>query len=310
MGFDPDQFNVGIDASVALVSLVLALYPHFTRRRNRATTHMFAALCVANAAMALADLVSWVFPLPLSEGQAALVLVGNFVFNGAVAFLFLFFARYVRAFLAERIEERAGTGDGPAARGVVSGQGRFPAVQLMRAVAAVYFVGCAISLHNHMFFGVASDTRFYRGELFWLAQVFVVALYAYSFFVIVLNRRALRRSEAWTLASYVLVPALAEVVQLANFGLALVNLGVLVSLVAMLMFIQTRRDVEMARRERAIASERLALIANRIQPDDIYRQLDEVRELCASDPDAAAERIGEFSAWLRERMRLLRGTGR
>ncbi len=166
MGFDPDQFNVGIDASVALVSLVLALYPHFTRRRNRATTHMFAALCVANAAMALADLVSWVFPLPLSEGQAALVLVGNFVFNGAVAFLFLFFARYVRAFLAERIEERAGTGDGPAARGVVSGQGRFPAVQLMRAVAAVYFVGCAISLHNHMFFGVASDTRFYRGELF------------------------------------------------------------------------------------------------------------------------------------------------
>ena len=312
MGFDADQFNVGIDASVVLVSLVLALYPHFTRRRQRATTRMFAALCLTNAVMALADLLSWVFPLPLVGWRVPLVLAGNFVFNGAVAFLFLFFARYVRAFVAERVEERAEEGGsspagGACASGREAGRGRFPVLGAMYVVAAVYFAGCVVSLGNHMFFGVAADTRFYRGELFWLAQVFVVALYAYNLVVIVLNRRELRFSEVWVLASYVLVPALAEVVQLANFGLALVNLGVLVSLVAMLMFIQTQRDVEMARRERALAAEWLALITNRIRPDDLYERLDEVRALCASDPEGAADLIGEFSAWLRERMRLLRG---
>ena len=308
MGFDADQFNVGIDVSVVLVSLVLALYPRFTRRRQRAMTRMFAALCVANAVMALADLLSWVFPLPLVGWQIPLVLAGNFVFNGAVAFLFLFFARYVRAFVAERAEELGEDGlRAPDMPVVGARRGRFPAMRAMHVVAAVYFAGCAVSLGNHMFFGVASDTRFYRGELFWLAQVFVVALYAYNLLVIVLNRRLMRGSEAWALASFILVPALAEVVQLANFGLALVNLGVLVSLVAMLMFIQTQRDVEMARRERALALERLTLIMNRIRPDDLYARLDEVRGLCASDPERAAERIGEFSTWLRERMRLLRG---
>lgn len=124
-------------------------------------SRVFAGLCLVNAVMAVADLLSWVFPLPLTPGCSAVVLGANFVFNILAVVLLVLFGRYLQLMLFARAASEC---DGTQGSGGVAV--RMPAKRAAFIVAALYITGCVASLGNHTFFGVASDTRYYRGGLY------------------------------------------------------------------------------------------------------------------------------------------------
>lgn len=295
-----DQFNIGLDVSAIFLSLLLACYPRFSRVIDAATGRVFAGLCLANAVMAVADLLSWVFPLPLTEAHAAIVLGANFVFNATVAVLVALFGRYLQLMLTTRSgfeSERDPLGRCETPRV------RMPARRMTWVMLAVYLAGCVASLWNHMFFGVASDTRYYRGELYMVSQLLLGALYIRCAAIIWANRSLLGRAETALLLGYLMIPAVVEAVQALNFGFALVNLAVLVSLMLMFARMQSQREADIAQRECAMAEERVRLTINQVRFDDLCRELDEIHTLCGTDPECAADRVGAMARDLRERMR-------
>lgn len=294
-----DQFNVGLDASVAFLSLLLALYPRFSKAVDGATGRVFAELCLVNAVMAVADLLSWVFPLPLTPGRSAVVLGANFAFNALAVVLLVLFGRYLQLMLSARAaSEHSGGVQG--FRGVAV---RMPAKRAALIVAALYIAGCVASLGNHMFFGVASDTRYYRGELYAVSQVLLGLLYIRCAAIIWTNRSLVGRSETVLLLGYLMIPAVAEGVQALSFGFALVNVAVLLSLMLMFVRMQSQREADIAERECAMMEERIELTINQVRLDDLCRELDEIRTLCGTDPERAAGRVGAMARDLRERMR-------
>lgn len=295
-----DQFNVGLDASVAFLSLLLACYPRFSRAVDASAGRVFAGLCLANAAMAVADLLSWAFPLPLTGARIAVVMGANFVFNATAAVLLALFGRYLQLMLATCAK--------PACDGGPRGDSQAPKVLMpagraAQVVVAVYLAGCMVSLWNHMFFGVAPDTRYYRGGLYAVSQVLLGLLYVRCAAIIWVNRSLLGRCETALLLGYLMIPAVAEVVQAMNFGVALVNAAVLMSLMLMFVRMQSQREADIAERECAMMEERIELTINQVRLDDLCRELDEIKTLCGTDPERAAGRVGAMARDLRERMR-------
>lgn len=289
---DVDALNAGLSFCSCLASLLLAVLAlaYTGRGRERAA---YCGMCLANAAMAAGDTLSWAAPQPFDGRLMTAVLVGNFVFNAAVALLFSCFSVYLRAVL-----ERPGRPARPAPR--------YPLARLAAVLAVALFLGCVVSLGNRMFFTVIEEGRYYRGELFWLMQALIIALYLQAFLVILANRRRVSAGEYRALQSYVLLPTAADVVQSLFFGFAFVNLAITASLLFIYLGVHQRRELEARGMERRLAEERLAIIRARIDPDELYGRLDGARAALDADPAAAAAKIGETARWLRARMNDMR----
>ena len=289
---DTDALNSGLSLVALVVSLLMCgLAMGYTGQGRERTA--FCGMCLANAAMSAGDCLSWAAPLPLSDEMMGLVLAGNFVFNAATAILFWCFSAYLHAVL-----ERPGRGQGL--------RPRYPLERPARVLMVALLLGCVASIFAPVFFTVRPNTRYFRGDLFWLMQALVILLYAQSLLVIVANRACVSRGELLALLSYVLLPTVADIVQSLAFGFAFINLAIMSSLVLIFMGVHQRRELEAAGGERRVAEGRLALIEARIDPEELYARLDGARAALDEDPSLAARKIGETSRWLRARMHDMR----
>lgn len=297
---DVPAFNAGLAACGLLVSAVLALYPLFYVRngsrderfqrmlkRDRHARRSYLGICLFSMLLTASDLLSWVLPLPLNDTQAFTVLLSNFGFNASAALLLVCFNGYLRGMLETR---RAPDGSAP----------RFPCSRIALVLTVTYLLGCALSIDTRWFFTVSLTTRFHRGDWFWLAQAIMVALYVITFATIVANRRLVARRELAALTGYVALPAAAELVQVLNFGFALVDVAVPLAIALLFVGVQETREAELQASDLEVAEAQLERMEERLSPQELYARVDELRHLCRTDPDAAARAVGEFSHWLRE----------
>ena len=278
------QFNIAIDGYSAVLCVVLAAYVLVSGDRRDRSNLCFVGICACNAAMALGDMTSWLFISPLGPAEYAAMLAGNFLFFAAPAPLFLCFTGYIVAFLSKRID--------------------MPHNYLRFAVVlfSLYLVGCVASLFNGMFFGVDPETGYYRGPLFWLAQVVPIVLHLRNAFIIVRHRSCLSRKERLAFFSYILLPLVAEAVQVAWFGIALMNTAVALAILLVFLNIQSERKALLERRDKELAEARASIMMSQIQPHFLYNTLTAIRELCVSDPSEAARTVTDFARFLRENM--------
>ena len=279
-----NQLNMALDAYSALLCVVLGAYVLVSGDRRDRANRCFAGICACNAAMALGDLTAWAFAAPLGAVEHAAMLAGTFLFYAAPAPLFLCFTGYIVAFLSKRT---AVTRD---------------YFRLSVVLFSLYMAGCVASLFNGMFFSVDAATGYVRGPLFWLAQVVPVILHLRNAWIVVRHRSCLTRKELAGFASYIALPIAAEVVQVAWYGVALMNTAVALAILLVFLSIQSERKALLAQREQELAEARSDIMLSQIQPHFLYNTLAAIRELCASDPAEAARAVGDFSLFLRENM--------
>lgn len=283
------SLNAGLSFAAAVVSGCLALGSLIAARDKDGCWKAYLGLCLVNTAMAASDVPSWALAVPITGAARDILLLCNFTFNAAAGALFICYGAYLRA-LFSRLAAASG------------GVARYPLAGAARMVVGIYLTGCVVSIFNGMFFTAGGDTRYFRGDLFWFAQVFIVFLYIQAFATIVANRSLLRPCEAVTLASYVLLPAVCSGIQVLFFGAALVNPALATSLVLIFLGVQGEREAAVIRAERELARRQLELIEARIEPADLYARLDDARAALDTDPAQAARRVEEISRWLRGRM--------
>lgn len=279
-----NQLNIALDAYSALLCLILGAYVLISGDRRDRANRCFAGICACNAAMALGDLVSWAFAAPLGAAEHAVMLAGTFLFYAAPAPLFLCFTGYIVAFLSKR---------------TVVSRNYF---RLSVILFSLYMAGCVASLFNGMFFSVDAASGYARGPLFWLAQVVPIALHLRNAWIVVRYHACLAPKELAGFASYIALPIVAEVVQVAWYGVALMNTAVALAILLVFLSIQSERKALLARREQELAEARADIMLSQIQPHFLYNTLTAIRELCSSDPAEAARAVGDFSSFLRENM--------
>lgn len=185
-----DQFNIAIDVYSAFLCVVLGVYVFVSSNRCDRVNQCFVGICACNAVMALGDLVSWCFILPLDEVEYIVMLIGTFLFYIAPVPLFLFFTGYIVAFISKRQ--------------VV----KHDYFRLSVVLFAVYFLGCLVSLFNGMFFAVDADRGYMRGNYFLIAQVIPVFLHLRNAAIVIRYRSCLRPKELIGFACYIALPIL------------------------------------------------------------------------------------------------------
>lgn len=279
-----DQLNIALDGYSALLCVVLGAYVLISGNRHDRANLCFAGICACNAVMALGDIPAWAIAAPLDGIERVVMLAGTFAFYAAPAPLFLCFTGYIVAFLSKRATIHRDY------------------FRLSVALFSLYMAGCVVSLFNGMFFSIDPAIGYVRGPLFWLAQVIPVVLHLRNAAIVVRYRSCLERKELLGFASYIALPIVAEAIQVAFFGIALMNTAVALAILLVFLSIQSERKALLARREQELAEARADIMLSQIQPHFLYNTLAAIRELCASDPAEAARAVGDFSVFLRENM--------
>lgn len=212
-----DVFNITLDGYSALLCVMMGIYSLVVARgRGDEIDRCFAGICLTNAIMALGDVTSWTPEPPLDQVQYVLVMAGSFAYYLAVMPLYLFFTGYIVSYFKRRIQLAPGL-----SRAIVLWGG---------VLFAAYSTCCIVSLWNGMLFVVTPEGGYERGSMFWVSQASVIALHLFNTVVVLRHFCCLTVSERLGFASYLLLPIVADALQVVFFGVALLNAAITVAL--------------------------------------------------------------------------------
>ena len=172
---------------------------------------------------------------------------------------------------------------------------------------AVYFVVLASAPFNGVFSYATADNQDYRGPLYALLLLPLIAILLLNLWGAV-RRRARMSHKAFL--SFVIAQApmtVALLVMLFVDALPLFDISYVLSAFAMYSFIlsdQIEQDLrnqrEIAQQQREIAHERASVMVLQMRPHFIYNTLMSIHSLCSLDPEKAQQITMDFTNYLRK----------
>ncbi len=277
--------NLTIDICCSVIMAILVGYQVTQNRlKSNRLNLSFLMVCVFNLLMLLGDMPNWSCEGKTSLPAVIALYTGTTVYFAASALLLLFFTSYIMEFPAQKVE----------------GMGVLWRLSVL--LAAVQIACSVLSPFTGWYFFITEQNIYQRGSLFYLSQAIPLSLYLIDIRVIAAARRQLRKKEILFLLSYVILPIAAEAIQIANYGIALVNAAATFATLLIFVNIQWDRELMMQAREKELAQARIDIMISQIQPHFLYNTLTTIRQLCDIDPKLAKESIRDFAYFLRGNM--------
>lgn len=166
-----------------------------------------------------------------------------------------------------------------------------------------------------VFFTIDSANVYHRGDWYWLAQAFVISVFAVDAALALRARRELGHRTLACLLFYTLVPILAAVAQVFVYGLNFVIVAGVLALVVVFFEMQSHAAALMVRQAEELAASRVEVSDSRIrvmvaqmQPHFMFNTLDTIYGLAGEDAGAARAAIASFSRYLRTNLASLNQT--
>ena len=278
------RVNVALDLYSSFICLILFLHFFVSKRKKNKLRLCFAFICLFNFTMGMSDITSWVcqgfdkawYPLALRGGT-----VLYFLCSGP---LLLAFARYIIEFLAPHTKVRR---EFWIAASVLCG------VQMLCSI---------LTFWNGMYFTASAANEYVRGSWFWLSQLVPFILFVLDFAMLFCYRRHLAHSDLFWLSSYAVLPLICVAIQIANYGIALMNTGVTAAILLIFINIQSDQELRLEQQEKRLVESQIDIMLSQIQPHFLYNALTTIRQLCDEDPKLAKDCIRDFAYFLRANM--------
>ena len=102
--------------------------------------------------------------------------------------------------------------------------------------------------------------------------------------------------------SYIILPLTAELIQALNYGIALLNTAITISLFLIFVNLQSERELLLIQREQELKDSQISIMLGQIQPHFLYNTLITIRQLCDIDPKTAKLAMREFAGFLKGNM--------
>lgn len=275
--------NITLDVYSAVICLILFCYLCFGKGKKDGPRRYFMMMCLFNTGISLGDITNWACEGYGRVWYPAALRGGTLLYYVCTGPLLLGYIGYVRECTAAGESDR----------------------RIWRA--ALFLCGLQIlfsvlSLLNGMFYEIGTGNIYRRGEYFWLSQLIPLLLYFLGMLLIFLYRGCLHGKDIFFLLSYVIIPGAAEIIQIRNYGIALLNTGATLSILLMFINIQAERELRMQQQEKELAQSRIDIMLSQIQPHFLYNTLTTIRHLCDADPIQAKQSLLDFSVFLRANM--------
>ncbi|PYI49962.1 sensor histidine kinase [Paenibacillus flagellatus] len=279
--------NIILDSYSALICLILIIYLWTNGKTNEESGLFFMLMCISDLGMLLGDIASWAFEGLVKPWYPFALRVGTALNFACTAPLLLTFIGYIMAYLSPKVTIRRYIWNAAC------------------ALAATQFFFSVLSLWNGMFFYTDSDNLYQRGDWFWLSQLIPFLIYGIVTTLILRYRRYLRPRDMLFLLSYVVLPLIGEMIQIVNYGIALMGTAATASILLIFINIQSKRELLLKQQEKELVEARISILISQIQPHFLYNTLTAIRQLCDLDPKQAKQAIGDFALFLRANMNVL-----
>ena len=172
---------------------------------------------------------------------------------------------------------------------------------------AVFIVLDIVNIFNHMFFYSVNGV-YTRAKLMFLSQGYQFVALAVVFIITVLNKK-LNLTQKIAFSFYCLLPLVAIVLQNLLPGYAIAYLSIVISIEILFLFVNVRKNVELANEAKRSKEAEIKLMMSQIQPHFIYNTLASISTLIKIDPDKAQKALDEFTEYLRANLSSLTKTG-
>lgn len=283
--------NVSLEASGCVLSFVVAVCLLAGGRTRAALDRLFLRLLICNAAILFFDAAAWLFKGRPGRVNWWGVRVSNFLVFALGYVLLAAFTHYLTAYLGLRVRVSP-----------------LP-LRVMRAMCVFSVLLVIFSQFNHMFYSIDAQNVYHRGAWFWLSQAGGIVGMGVNAGLLICYHKAVEPQDLAPLWSYIALPVLAMCVQIFVYGVALLNLAVTVSILAIFLFLQVEQAHRVKERELELTELRISVMLSQIQPHFLYNALTTIKGLCASDPARAEKAVDSFSAFLRGNMDSLTARG-
>lgn len=280
--------NVILDGYSFVICLVLFSSVLFSRRKNTRLGQCFLLLCLFNMGMLAGDIPNWMCEGKSQPWNPVLLKMGTVLYFSSSGPLLLSFTKYVIECVSPKVSAWAGYW------------------KIAASLCAIQTVFSLLSLHNGMYYVITEENIYIRGSLFWLSQLIPFLMYLTDSIMIAVYRKALGKKTCFFLASYIFLPAAAEVVQIFHYGFSPLSTAVTASIFLIFIHIQLERDHLMELQKKELASAQADVLLSQIQPHFLYNTLAAIRHLCVSEPGHARQAITDLSLFLRSNMQSLK----
>lgn len=217
-----DVLSTGIDIYNCVICLVMMISTFRNIKKRKASRYFFlVSLCVL--IFNIGDMANWI-----SEGTTPWIKIpylriNTFLFYFIVPFTFLFLIRYIREYIKPNKMNPI-----------------FFKVSCI--TSAPYLILSLLSPFFNIFYTFTEDNHYVRGKLHLIAFIFYAVFYFISVWTVLGNKKYFKFKSLIAFISFSLLPTLAEIIQIFNYGLCLTNTGMTLSI--LLIFINSHIDLE------------------------------------------------------------------
>jgi two-component system, LytTR family, sensor kinase len=179
---------------------------------------------------------------------------------------------------------------------------------MLYGVCGLAIILTFFSLLNNMCFTIDENNVYHRQSMYWLSQVMGMISLALNSIEIIRLRKSLNRMETFALASYIVLPIIAVVIQVSVYGYVSVYIASTLTILFIYIGMQAQFQKILNENKLQLTQSRIAIMLSQIQPHFLYNALAVLSRLCDIDPAQAKKETIEFSSYLRGNMDSLEET--
>ena len=180
---------------------------------------------------------------------------------------------------------------------------------------AFEFVVLIWNVFSGKIYFIDEHNLYLRAEWFPLSQIVGIACVLIGMLYIIQFRKNARRRVLLIFMVFALLCATALIFQMFAYGIAWLNIAVLMGLVIIFVYNQMFIAESLAEKQRIIAEQALSLeqsrtqlIVSQIKPHFLFNTLTSIAQLCDDDPKSAKETTINFAKYLRKNMQTIEQT--
>ena len=189
----------------------------------------------------------------------------------------------------------------------LSRKGNYTLLIINFSLLATFIALDIINIFNHMFF-TAEGGVYVRAKTMIISQGYQFFCFA-TVFGLALFSKKLKVAEKIAFTVYCLLPLVAILLQNIFAGYAIAYLSVIISIEILFLFINVRKNIELANEAKRKKEAEVKVMMSQIQPHFIYNTLASISTLIKIDPDKAQEGLDQFTEYLRANLSSLSESG-
>lgn len=283
--FDRQSIHIALLMWGCIFSLIAALCMYMSKNFDSKKRKWMLMMQLASAVLLGFDAMAWRYRGYSGMKGFYMVRISNLIVFLFSDLILILFHTYVCTYLFEHTKYL---------------QKKFKyAVWTVYIDAVFAMVLVVISQFTHLYYYFDEQNYYHRNPANILSMLIPMIGMLIDLYLILANRKNISREIRTAMISYIVLPLIAAIIQMFYYGVSLINLAIVISMIMMFVTAMVEQNRELENKEKEAADLKISLMLSQIAPHFIYNALTTIRQLCLKDPQEAYDMVTDFSKYLR-----------